>query len=78
MKDMSKYTGDPMGSGNPPGAYRKAYTSDPGSGEGHFNRDESYRGSMHVDINESATEVGNQPKEQKSYDIKDYANGPGI
>ena len=69
----AKYTGNPTGSGNPPGEHRKAYLNDTGMGAAHFNN-KSYRGNMHVGINEAATVVGNQPQQEGTENIEVQSN----
>lgn len=69
-----KYTGSPMGSGNPPGKYSDGYLSEVKS-EGHFVDDASYRGDMHVGgITDSPTVVGNQPKQDSDSSLEKFAN----
>lgn len=71
---MPEYSGNPMGSGNPPGQYSKSYlTAKEGSDE-HFVASKSYRGGMNVGVNETATEVGNQPKSTKTSSLESFAN----
>ena len=62
---MPEYTGNPTGSGNPPGEYSKSYLTAQEGGEGHFVSKKSYRGDMNVGgIVESAPVVGNQPTQE--------------
>ena len=70
----AKYTGNEMGSGNPPGKYSSSYTSDPKTGTGNFNKSSGYRGDMHVGINDSAPVVGNQPKQTSTRSIESSTN----
>ena len=76
---QAKYTGNPMGGGNPPGEHSYSYTTPAdGSGEGNFNKKSSYRGDMNVGIKESAPVVGNQPKQTKTSTVNSKANGPAL
>lgn len=68
-----KYTGSETGTGNPPGQHSEGYLNPTESGD-HFVSAKSYRGSMNVGISESATEVGNQPKENKTATLESRAN----
>jgi len=64
------YMGSKTGSGNPPGKYSPGYTKHMDNGsESHFVTNKSYRGGMHVGINESAKVVGNQPKQTSSKEL---------
>lgn len=58
----SKYTGNPGGSGNPPGKHSRSYLSSKGD-KGHFVTKKSYQGSMAVNRSNTAPNVGNQPKQ---------------
>ena len=60
---QAKYTGAPMGGGNPPGEHTDSYLADPGKGASNFVKNPSYRSGLHVGINETSTMVGNQPKD---------------
>lgn len=62
----AKYTGNPMGSGNPPGKYSEGYLADNEGMHSRFDNKKSYRSPMHVGMSETAPVVGNQPKESKS------------
>lgn len=67
----AKYAGSESGTGNPPGQYSKGYLSGTeGSNEGHFLSKKSYRGSMNVGISDTASQVGNQPKENKTASLE--------
>jgi hypothetical protein len=67
------------GTGNPPGEYSESDLKEgSNSGASHFNQESSYRGDMNVGINEKASEVGNQPSEDKTEDITKRSNGPAI
>lgn len=71
---MPEYSGNPTGEGNPPGQYSPSYMKTMSSSDGHFVTDKSYRGSMHVGINESAKVVSNQPQETKKSTLESRAN----
>ena len=73
----AKYVGSDTGEGNPPGKYSKGYLSEPTGeykGGGHFVNDKSYRGSMHVGMNETASEIGMEPKMSKESGLESHAN----
>lgn len=71
---MPEYSGNAMGTGNPPGQHSKSYLSEQKGSNSHFTSNKSYRGSMHVGVNESAQEVGNQPKTHKESSLESFAN----
>lgn len=73
-----KYAGSPTGGGNPPGKHSPSYLSDPGEGESNFNRNPSYRGDMHIGMNKTATDVGNQPKSTSTKTIGSSAKGQAL
>lgn len=75
---MSHYTGSPGGSGNPPGKHQKTYTRTKTDEADNFLNNKSYRGNMHVGINSSAKEVGNQPKESRTDSLEKHAKGPAL
>ena len=67
------YTGNPGGGGNPPGKYSEKYLNEVKSA-GHFVTDASYRGSMHIGMSESASNGGNQPKQNSQSSLESFAN----
>jgi hypothetical protein len=70
-----KYTGDPMGSGNPPGKHSEGYLGETQpAASGHFVDDGSYRGDMNVGTPSTATMVGNQPATEGSADVNKWSN----
>lgn len=75
---MPSYTGNPMGSGNPPGEHSDAYLKHMTSSDGHFQTKASYRSPMHVGMKESATMVGNQPKQKSTSSVEKFVNSPAL
>lgn len=73
MKDS--YIGSPTGAGNPPGQHSPSYLSEKTTQGGNFVTDKTYRGGMHIGINESATVVGNQPKSTSTGTLKMHEGG---
>ena len=66
---MPYYSGNSMGTGNPPGKYSDSYLTSQMGKEGHFVDDADYRGSMHVGINGKSTDIGNQPQDKSNKDL---------
>ena len=62
---MQKYTGSPTGTGNPPGKHSKGYLGSQ-SDRSHFVNKGNYRGSMNVGRSDSASDIGNQPKQSSA------------
>jgi len=71
---MPEYSGNSMGSGNPPGKHNSSYAKTRKDSKGHFMSDASYRGSMNVGVNASAKQVGNQPKNTSTSTLESRAN----
>ena len=68
-----KYTGNPTGSGNPPGEHSPKYLDNVET-PANFNEKASFRSPMHVGIADKEKVVGNQPKTSSTRTVDSLSN----